>query len=750
MNMRIMVIDDSNDVQEDFKKILIKSKKDHDAAFSELDKNLFGDASAENEEDKILSNFTIDTASQGKEGFEKIAAAFNAGKPYALAFVDIRMPPGMDGVQTIKEIWRVDPNIQIVICTAYSDYSWEQTIHELGQTDNLLILKKPIDSIAVRQLASALTKKWQLMKDAREYALSLEQRVEERTRSLDDTIARMRATIESSADGMVVLDAKDNIIDFNNKFISMWNIVDSIVTTKKKKLFFDFIIDQIKPSEQADIFVKAVSENQDKIYFGRLFLTNKKVYEYYSQPYNETNEPNARVWSFRDITISASIEEELHYKATHDALTGLPNRVLIMDELNKSLKNSEKNHTSFGVLFLDLDRFKLVNDSLSHAAGDEVLRSVSQRLQHIIRKRDVLGRLGGDEFIIIVNDMQHENDLSLFSEKILESFTESFNIQGHEFNTSASIGISVYPKDGKNADLLLSAADVAMYLSKELGSNQYNFYTNTLGTRSHHQQEVESELRQAIINNEFELYYQPQIDLRTNTLVSMEALIRWNQPTKGLILPMNFIPLAEETGLIVPIGEWVLRTVCMQIKQWENEGIPLLRVAVNIATKQLRQVGFDKIVESILKEYDVAPEFLELELTENILINNLDMSNVIVNLKKLGVQISLDDFGAGYSSLNYLRELPIDRIKIDQSYVRNIEQGRGDSVIIQAIIAMAQSMKLEVLAEGVENQNQLDFLLNNSCGTIQGYYYSKPLTVKEIETFIKERGWELGPKATIE
>src|SRR3990167_1475006 len=272
MNMRIMVIDDSTDVREDFKKILLKTKSNQDSAFSELDKDLFGEAPEDSSEAKLLSNFTIDTASQGKEGFDKIAAAFHAGEPYALAFVDIRMPPGMDGVQTIKEIWRVDPNIQIVICTAYSDYSWEQTIKELGQTDNLLILKKPFDNIAVRQLASALTKKWQLMKDTREYALSLEQRVEERTRSLDDTIARMRATIESSADGMVVLDTKDNIIDYNAKFISMWNIVDSVVATKNKKLFFEFILNQLKPSELTYAFVKAVSNNDGKVYLGRILL----------------------------------------------------------------------------------------------------------------------------------------------------------------------------------------------------------------------------------------------------------------------------------------------------------------------------------------------------------------------------------------------------------------------------------------------------------------------------------------------
>lgn len=738
MNMRIMVIDDSNDVREDFKKILIRTKNNHDTTLAALEKDLLDLEPTDNDVSTLLSNFIIDTASQGKEGFEKIAAAFHKGEPYALAFVDIRMPPGMDGVQTIKEIWRVDPNIQIVICTAYSDYSWEQTIQQLGQTDNLLILKKPFDNIAVRQLASALTKKWQLMKDSREYALALEKRVEERTHSLDDTIARMRATIESSADGMVVMDAKGNIIDHNKKFISMWNIVDSIIATKNKELFFEFMLTQIKTGELYDVFLKAVSGANGEIYFGKISLNNEKVYEYYSQPYSEVNGENARVWSFRDVTISAELEKELHYKATHDALTQLPNRVFIMDALKIFIKKAQHEHRKFGVLFIDLDRFKLINDSLSHAAGDEVLRSVALRFQSIIRKNDILGRLGGDEFIILVEDMEHENDLALFSDKILGSLSKPFKIQGHEFYITTSIGISVYPNDGSNPDELLSAADVAMYLSKELGSNQYNFYTNNLGMKNQHNQDRESELRRAIVQKQFELYYQPQIDLRTNKVTSMEALIRWNHPDKGILLPMDFIPLAEETGLIIPIGEWVIRAACMQIKKLQKKGLPPLRVAVNVATKQLRQIGFDKIVESILKESDVQPEYLELELTENIIVNNLDMNDVIVSLKKLGVQISLDDFGSGYSSLNYLRELPIDRIKIDQSYIHHIGTGRSDAVIIQAIIAMAKSLKLEVLAEGVENKNQLDFLLDESCGSIQGYYYSKPLTANEFERFIEE------------
>lgn len=733
MNLKVIVIDDNTAIHEDFIKILMKNKQSTDSVIAEMDKELFGETDA----DSLLPNFVIETASQGEEGVNKIALAIKNGSPYALAFVDIRMPPGWDGVKTIKKIWELDKNIQVVICTAYSDYTWEETIKELGQTDNLLILKKPFDNIAVRQLACALTKKWQLMKDAREHTSSLEARVKERTQSLSDSLSRMRATLESSADGIVVLDSSGSINIYNNKFIQMWLLPDSVILGKDSSMLFEYINSQLLSSNSIMPIITELSENQDKSALGILNLQDSRVYEYYSQPYTLENNSKARVWSFRDITKRASLEKELNYKATHDMLTGLPNRVLLLEKINNSIQLSDKNHNKFGILFLDIDRFKLINDSLSHEAGDEVLRQVSNRFQSIMRKGDTLARLGGDEFVIIINDVKTEQDLNVFATKLLAVLKDPLTVQEHELHITASVGISIYPNDGRNIDELLRNADNAMYLSKELGANQFNFYTQELNKKNVDKLEKEASLRQAITHNEFVLFYQPQIDLHSGKLVSVEALIRWKHPTDGIILPMDFIPLAEESGLIIPIGEWVLRTACAQIKKWQSSGLPLIRVAVNVTTKQFRLYDFVKTIKTILEEYDLDPQYLEIELTENMLINNLDMINMIMDLKKLGVQISLDDFGTGYSSLNYLRELPIDRIKIDQTYVQNIDSNRGDDVIIKAIIAMASSLKLEVIAEGVETKRQIDFLQSEKCKDVQGYYFSKPLSSTDCEEYIK-------------
>lgn len=324
-------------------------------------------------------------------------------------------------------------------------------------------------------------------------------------------------------------------------------------------------------------------------------------------------------------------------------------------------------------------------------------------------------------------------------EKLLSVFNEPFEIDNHSIMLTASIGICIYPDDGKNIDELLRNSDTAMYHAKELGANQFKFYTEELNKKGVERFEREAELRQALMRGEFFLHYQPQLNLSDGRLISVEALIRWKHPTKGIILPINFIPLAEETGLIIPIGEWVLRTACKQNKAWQNMGLPRISIAVNITTKQFRLYNFKQMISNILEETGLEAKYLELELTENIIINNMDMVNTICDLKKMGIQIVLDDFGIGYSSLNYLREIPIDRLKIDQSYIQNIESDRGDDVIIQAIIAMAKSLNLEVLAEGVETKKQLEFLKTYKCGEVQGYFFSKPISAEECEKLLRDK-----------
>lgn len=732
---RIMVIDDNIDIHSDFIKILTSTKNNNDklSELNVLKEQLFSP------EDSLISlpEFEIDTATQGKEGFERIVEAYNNGNPYALAFVDIRMPPGWDGIETIKNIWSVDKDIQVVICTAYSDYSWEETVTNLGKSDNLLILKKPFDHIAVRQLACALTRKWKLMQDERSYRHSLEERVSERTNSLEKSLSITRATLESSADGIIVVDMDGKIIDYNSKFILMWDIDNQLIQHRNSAEIFNYLqANIIKPTNFFQTILKSANYLEEVV-LEILNLTEHRIFECYTQPHKLNDHVIGRVWSFRDVTKRALLEKELKHQATHDALTGLPNRVLLEDRLAQSIAVSKRQKNNFAILFFDLDRFKLINDSLSHAAGDELLQCVAKRISKMIRAEDTLARLGGDEFVIIVPHIHPEQDIVKMAKNLIEKIHEPFHIKGHVVAISTSIGISIYPRDGETVQDLLKNADSAMYHAKACGSDQFQFYGSELNQQINNRFEFELELRQALKNNEFQLFYQPQFEIENNKLVGVEALIRWNHPTKGLLLPIEFVPFAESIGLIIPIGEWVLHNACKQIRAWQDAGFPPIRVAVNITSQQLRQFNIVETIQSILAETGIEPQYLELELTENSIINNPTVIEAINTLKKTGIHIALDDFGSGYSTLNYLRNLSLDRLKIDRSFVQNILINRGDEAIIQAIIDMAKGFNLEVLAEGVENDNQLKFLKDKKCGEIQGFYFSHPLAVPELEDLFK-------------
>lgn len=604
---RILVIDDNPSIHHDFIKIL------NEGVSSEIDylgAELFG-----KKEEKIpLPHFEIEVASQGQEGLVKVQKALEEGNPYSLAFVDIRMPPGWDGVETIKHIWELDKNIQIVICTAYSDYSWEETVNNLGMTDNLLILKKPFDTISVRQLASALTKKWELAGETRQHTSLLQQQVSERTLSLQQSL------------------------------------------------------------------------------------------------------------------------KELRHQATHDYLTGLDNRVRLNEEMQKAIKTAAEQHNNFAVLFFDLDRFKLINDSLSHAVGDELLKLAANRLNEAIPNKDILARLGGDEFVVVMQ-YKAQKEIEEHVKKINEVFRDPFVLEGREIILTVSIGISLYPQHGDNPELLLRNADAAMYRAKALKGNANCFYSPEMNKESLDKLDQEMELRRALVNNEFFLVYQPQVEIRHEKLIAVEALIRWKHPTKGVLLPLEFIPLAEETGLIIPMGEWAMRAACMQNKAWQNAGYTPIRVAINITAQQFKQYNLVEKIKTILKQTKLDPQYLELELTENVILSNPEIMRVISELKKLGVIIAIDDFGTGYSTLSYLHKIPLDRLKIDSSFIQHIKSDNDDEVIIRAIIELAKNLNLEVLAEGVETQEQLEFLKKNECPDVQGFYFSKPLTSAEVENY---------------
>jgi len=479
--------------------------------------------------------------------------------------------------------------------------------------------------------------------------------------------------------------------------------------------------------------------------YGRIYLSDKANGEPFSRQDQDLALSFAHSLSLvldnaREIEEVKQARQSLDYMAHFDHLTGLPNRTLLKDRMDQAIYHAHRNRRMIGVLFLDLDNFKVVNDTIGHTCGDELLKCVAQRISACLREGDTAVRLGGDEFIVLLPDLADTQDAAKVAGKILEQLKSPFAIDRHEVYAGASIGISIYPHNTQNMEGLLSTADGAMYYAKKLGKNNYQFFTPEMNSSAQKYIKLEKHLRRALEQDEFVLHYQPQVDVKTGAVTGMEALIRWMSPELGMVSPADFIPLAEDTGLIVPIGAWVLKTACSQAKVWQQTGFPI-RVAVNLSSRQFHQVQHQQqsrhplldAVLNALDEADLAPELLELEITEGILMQQLDATMDILNtLKNIGVRLSIDDFGTGYSSLSYLKRFPIDTLKIDKSFVNDITTDSSDKAIVAAITAMAQRLKLEVVAEGVETLAQLEFLRELQCNFVQGYYFDKPLPADKV------------------
>ena len=441
-----------------------------------------------------------------------------------------------------------------------------------------------------------------------------------------------------------------------------------------------------------------------------------------------------------DITEKKRVEDQIRHMAHHDALTELPNRVLLQDRIGQAIAHAQRSRKVAALLFIDLDRFKNVNDSLGHHVGDSLLRAVAGRLVACVRGTDTVARMGGDEFVVVLTDLRRAEDAGHVAKKILAALPQPVDIDGHELRVTPSVGICLYPSDGEDVETLMRNADAAMYHAKETGRNNFQFFTLQMNTAAKQRLLLEKDLRLALEREEFTIYYQPQIDLKTGGIVGFEALIRWRHSQRGIVAPSEFIPVAEETGLITPIGEWVLRRACMQTRHWQSLGYPQLQVSVNCSAQQFRQEGLLDVVAHTLQQTGLPAYSLELEITESVIVDHTE--HVIARLKaldKIGVKLSIDDFGTGYSSLGYLKRFPIHELKIDQSFVRDIGTDPDDAAIVSAIVAMAHGLELQVVAEGVETAEQLAFLKKLGCDWAQGYLFSRPLPGEEIEPLL--RNW---------
>ena len=465
---------------------------------------------------------------------------------------------------------------------------------------------------------------------------------------------------------------------------------------------------------------------------------------------NGRGELLAVIETLKDSTKRKKYQEQLEYQANHDGLTSLPNRNLLTDRIRRALLISRRSQQEVAVFVLDLDNFKLINDTLGHDGGDQLLKMVAERLNACVRGGDTVARQGGDEFIVIIADQGLFDLAPIIAGKILEAVAAPLRVNGHELVVTASIGISISPKDGEDVQTLVKNAEVAMYRAKEQGQNTFQFYTGEMNARSLARMTTEKHLRRALERDELTVFYQPKVNIASGLITGMEALVRWQSPDLGMIGPDTFIPLAEETGLIVAIGAWVLKTACAQNKAWQDAGLPFLSVAVNLSPRQFRQQNIAALIQECLQETGLDPHYLELEITESMVMQDVDrVTTVLAELKRLGVTLAMDDFGTGYSSLGYLKRFPFDKLKIDQSFIRDITSEPNNAAIAKAVIAMARSLRMKVIAEGVETQGQLNYLTRHGCDEIQGYLFSRPVPADAFERLLTER-CRLQPTAAAE
>jgi diguanylate cyclase (GGDEF)-like protein len=530
----------------------------------------------------------------------------------------MRMPPGWDGLETIEHLWQYDPDLQVVICSAHSDYDWVDVVRRLGHSDRLLILKKPFEPIEVLQCASALSRKWQHERELRAHVGTLERTIAARTEKL----------------------------------------------------------------EAANL--------------------------------------------------------QLRHLATHDALTCLPNRVLLDDRLAQAVAHAERFEQSFAVLMVDLDRFKQINDSLGHRSGDAVLNEVARRLQGVVRDIDTVARVGGDEFVLVLSPAPARCEVEAIARRANETLRQPIRVSGVDLHVSSSIGIAFYPSDGASADSLLAGADAAMYCAKQRGRNNSQCFAAGMDARAMERATLEADLHRGLQLGQFELYFQPKADIDSGEVRGAEALIRWNHPQRGVVAPVEFISLAEECGLINDIGAWVLHEACGHCQAWQRAGLLPMRVAVNVSGSQFHRGDLLEQVRSALTLASLDPCWLEIEVTESAVMTDPEESAAILEqLSRMGVLVSVDDFGTGYSSMSYLRRFPIDKLKIDRGFIQELIQRSDDALIVRAIISLAHGLRLKVVAEGVETADQLKLLQELGCDQYQGYQFSQPLPATQFAELMR-------------
>ena len=545
--------------------------------------------------------------------------------------------------------------------------------------------------------------------------------------------------VSNAAEGIVVYDRNLRCIVWNRFMEDLTGIPATDVVGKRA----DSVLPQVDPNME-ELFVRVLKGESINLPETYVSMANDRqgwITVSLRPQYEADRRVAGVIVHVRDFTDRKRAEQQIEYQAYHDALTGLANRRLFQEHLTLAIALAQRRTGLLAVLFLDLDHFKIINDSLGHTMGDALLRVAAARLKTHVREGDVIARVGGDEFTIVLQELKKKEDIPAIAQKVLRAIADPIDVEGHRLYATASIGIAVYPDDGLDAETLLKNADNAMYRAKADGRNTYQMSTEELSRSMQERLTLESGLHQAIERNEFEVYYQPQIDITNMKIVGMEALLRWRHPDRGMMTPGSFMSVAEERGFIVPIGDWVLRTACMQAKLFREAGFPSFRVAVNISARQFREAGLVESIENALKQTGLDGQSLELEITESVAMENVDMTlQQLTRLRRTGISIAIDDFGMGHSSLSYLKRFPIDALKIDRNFVEELPERVEDAAIVRSVIELAQGLNLRVVAEGVETKQQLDFLRQQNCREVQGFYFGFPVPPLEFQKLLTVEG----------
>ena len=668
--------------------------------------------------DPRATSFDVDWVKHLSTGLKLLG-----GGKTGLVLLDLDLPDSQ-GIATFERVFETAPHIPILVLSNLKDESAASEAIRRGAYDYLL--KGHLDRYTLtRALRHAIERK----------------RIEE---SLFNEKERAQVTLNSIGDAVLSTDLSGNVTYLNRVAESMtgWSRQEAVGRPVAEVLQ---LIEGATRKPARNPLGSAILENKTIGLTSTCVLIRRDGRELAIEDstapiHDRFGQVTGTVIVLRDVSVSRAMTIKMSHLAQHDLLTDLPNRVLLTDRLGQAIALARRNSEQLAVLFLDLDHFKNINDSLGHTIGDKLLQSVAHRLVACGRQSDTVSRHGGDEFVILVPQIAHAEDAALWAQKVITALAVPYSIAGAELSISASIGISTYPNNGRDAESLLKSADIAMYHAKERGRNNFQFFKADMTTQAVERQSLEDLLGCALERHEFVLHYQPQIDLQTGQVTGIEALLRWEHPDRGLIPPLQFVPIAEESGLIVPIGRWVLHEACTQLRVWLDAGLRPICVSINISGAEFRAKHFLEGVRTILEETHLEPHVLEFELTERVLMNDLEGTvSILQALKALGVQLVVDDFGTGYSSLSYLRRFPVDALKLDQSFIHHItaDPNADEVTIISAVINMGKKLKQRVIAEGVETREQCNFLQAQGCDEGQGYYFSRPVAAEQCAKLLR-------------